>query len=291
MLFTFKFAIALAAGIAAAIILAPFAAWIIAAAGFRFPFPRIFDRTVMAAVFGAILMAAHELELRDLLVEGFTSPLRGLRRSARGFVVAIVAVALIVALAYALGGRPPSSLAGAWARLPGYLASAVVIAVIEEGFFRAFLLGGMEEDFGSAGALALSSAIYAVAHLVRSPARFYVTGLEPLAGLHTLGASLDQLRHPMVALPSLFGLFLLGILLGAAFVVTRTVYFSAGLHAGLVIGAKLWPRLVMGRAAVPLWLAGYGELPLISGAAAWVIACALLTLLRPLSGGDRGSAV
>ncbi len=291
MLFTFKFAIALAVGIAAAVILAPFAAWIVAAAGFHYPFPRIFDRTVMVTVFGAILLAARELEVHDLLVEGFTSPVSGVRRSARGFAIAIVAVGLLVALAYALGGRPPASPAGAAARLPGYLASAVVIAIIEEGFFRAFLLGGMEEDFGSTGALALSSGIYSVAHLVRAPARFYVTGLEPLAGLRTLGASLVQVGHPVEALPSVFGLFLLGLLLGAAFIITRTVYFSAGLHAGLVIGAKMWPRLVLGRAAVPQWLSGYGELPLISGAAAWVIACVLLTLLRPLSGGDPSSTV
>ena len=290
-LFTLKFALAHAAGLVAAVILAPFAAWLIAAAGFHFPFPRIFDRTVMVTVFGAILIAARRLELRDLLVEGFTYPISGLRRAARGFAVAIAAVALIVALEYVLGGRPPSSPIAAAARLPGYAASAIVIAIIEEGFFRAFLRGGMEEDFGSAGALALSSAIYALAHLVRSPARFYVTRLEPFAGLRTLGASLAQLAHPIAALPSLFGLFLLGILLGAAFVITRTVYFSAGLHAGLVIGAKMWPRLVLGRAAVPQWLAGYGELPLISGAAAWVIACALLTLLRPLSGEGRRSAV
>jgi CAAX protease family protein len=289
--FTLRFSIVLAAGIIAAVILAPFAGWLVAAAGFRIPFPRIFDRTVMVTVFGAILISARELELHDLLVEGFADPFRGLRRSGRGFAVAIGALALIFATAYTLGGRLPSSLTPAAERLPGFMASAVAIAIIEEGFFRAFLLGGMEEEFGSTSALAGSSAIYAVAHLVRAPARFYVTELEPLAGLRTLGASVAQLAHPIAALPSLFGLLLLGILLGAAFVVTRTVYFSMGLHAGLVIGAKLWPRLVVGRAAVPLWLAGYGELPLISGAAAWIVACALLTVLRPLSGVDRRGAV
>src|SRR5579864_675364 len=50
----------------------------------------------------------------------------------------------------------------------------LAIAVIEEGFFRAFLLDGMAQDFGRRAGLAASSAVYAAAHLVRSPAHFEV---------------------------------------------------------------------------------------------------------------------
>src|SRR5260370_5029633 len=154
--------------------------------------------------------------------------------------------------------------------------TAIAIAIIEEGFFRAFLVGGMRNDFGNTGALLASSAFYAVAHLVRSPAHFYVTRYEPAAGLVTLAHSMDQLSHPATAIPTLIGLFLLGIVLGEAFLLTGSVYFSIGLHCGFVLGAKLWPKIILNRAAIPWWLAGTGPVPLIGGAAAWAIAIVIL---------------
>ncbi len=291
MSFSLRLALALTAGIAMAVIVAPIAAVAVATAGFHIPFPRIFDRTVMVTFFAAILLAARRLELRKLLSRGFARPFQELSRSIRGFAVAIAVVAILFVAAFVLGGRAPATIGAVLVRVPGYLLSGVVVAIIEEGFFRAFLLGGMEGDFGSRGALLASSAIYAVAHLVRAPARFYVTGFEPLAGVHSLSSSTAQLAHPIAILPSLLGLFLLGIVLGAAFIVTGTVYFSAGLHAGLVLGAKLWPKLVAGRAAIPPWLAGYGGFPLISGVAAWAAAILILLALRRLSGGSRRRAI
>ena len=127
-----------------------------------------------------------------------------------------------------------------------------MIAIIEEGFFRAFLLGGMKGDFGNRVALIASAAIYAVAHLVRSPARFYVTGYEPTAGLITLAHSVDQFTDPAIAIPTLIGLFLLGIVLGEAYILTGSVYFSIGLHSGFVLGAKLWPKIILDRAHIAM---------------------------------------
>jgi len=95
-----------------------------------------------------------------------------------------------------------------------------------------------------------------------------------------------QLADPPAMLPPLIGLFLIGLLLGAAFVLTGTVYFSIGIHAGLVMGLKSWPAIA-DRAALPGWLFGYGRFPLVSGAAAWVIAIAMLAMIRPLTRARR----
>jgi hypothetical protein len=147
----------------------------------------------------------------------------------------------------------------------------------------------MKGDFGNRVALIASAAIYAVAHLVRSPARFYVTGYAPAAGLITLAHSVDQFTNPAIAIPTLIGLFLLGIVLGKAYILTGSVYFSIGLHSGFVLGAKLWPKIILGRAMLPWWVAGGGAIPLIGGAAAWVIAIVILAMLRPITGAWRMS--
>jgi membrane protease YdiL (CAAX protease family) len=283
--FTSRFALVLFAGIAAAILLAPLAAVAVSAIGWRYPFPRIFDRTVMASMLIVMLYAARDLNLVPLLSRGLNHPAStSISRAIRGFIVAMLAIAILFGLAFSVGGGGIGDHEAAAALIPKYFLSAIAIAFIEEAFFRAFLLGGMKEDFGNRVALLASAAIYAVAHLVRSPARFYVTGYAPTAGLVTLTHSIDQFTNPAVAIPTLIGLFLLGIVLGEAYILTGSVYFSIGLHCGFVLGSKMWPKIIVNRAAIPWWIAGGGAIPLIGGAAAWAIAIAILATLRPIAG-------
>jgi uncharacterized protein len=288
MSFTARFALVLVAGLLAAVILAPLAAVAVAAMGWHYPFPRIFDRTMMATLLIAMLFAARGLDLVALVSRGFRHPAApSFARAIRGFVVAVCAIAILFALAFAVGGGGVGNLEAAAALIPKYFLSAIMIAFIEEAFFRAFLLGGMKGDFGNRVALIASAAIYAIAHLVRSPARFYVTGYEPTAGLLTLAHSVDQFMDPSIAIPTLIGLFLLGIVLGEAFILTGSVYLSIGLHSGFVLGAKMWPKVIVNRTAIPWWIAGGGAIPLIGGAAAWLIAITIFATLRPITGAPR----
>jgi membrane protease YdiL (CAAX protease family) len=238
-----------------------------------------------------MLLTARDLQLGSLLARGFKHPAKeSSLQMLRGLVVSFCTIAILFALALTAGGSGASGFAATASRIPGYILSAIAIAIIEEGFFRAFLLGGMRRDFGNTGALIASSAFYAVAHLVRSPAHFYVTRYQPAAGLATLAHSMDQLSHPTTAIPTLIGLFLLGIVLGEAFQITGSVYFSIGLHCGFVLGAKLWPKIILNHATQPWWIAGPGPVPLISAPAAWAIAILILISLRQLAGARRSTA-
>jgi membrane protease YdiL (CAAX protease family) len=280
----------LVAGVVGAIIVAPLVAIAVSAAGLRYPFPRIFDRTVMSTLLIAMLLSARALNLISLLSRGFRHPAApSIAHAIRGFVVAMCAIAILFGLALAVGGGGVGDHEAAAALIPKYFLSAIAIAFIEEAFFRAFLLGGMRTDLGDRVALFASAAIYAVAHLVRSPARFYVTGYDPAAGLITLAHSIDQFTTPAVAIPTLIGLLLLGIVLGEAYILTGSVYFSIGLHCGFVLGAKMWPKIILNRAAIPWWIAGGGAIPLIAAPTAWVIAIAIFVTLRPITGGQRTS--
>jgi membrane protease YdiL (CAAX protease family) len=241
----------------------------------------------MATLLIAILLIASKLNFVALMRDGFRAPATNWTNALRGIIVSLLAITILFALAALVSGRGIRAMGPVVQRIPKYALSAIVIAFIEEAFFRAFLLGGMRRDFSPRLALILSSTIYAFAHLVRSPAKFFVIGYEPTAGLTTLAHSLDQFADPAVAIPSLIGLFLLGIVLGQAFLLTGTVYFSIGMHAGFVLGAKLWPKIVLGRAAMPWWIASGGAVPLIGGAAAWIVAALILIFLKPLIGTRR----
>src|SRR5258708_883968 len=126
--------------------------------------------------------------------------------------------------------------------------------------------------------------------LDRSAARFYVTSYAPDAGLMNPAHSVDQSTQPAIAIPTLIGLFLLGIVLGEAYLLTGSVYLSIGLHCGFVLGAKMWPKIILNRAAIPWWIAGGGAIPLVAGAVAWVIAIAIFSTLRSIAGVQRTSA-
>lgn len=282
--FTLTFAAALAAALIVAAAVAPLVAVAVAALGFRFPFPRIFDRVVMVTLFAAMALVWQRLNLLELLRRGFANPRVNARRALRGFGIGLAIVAVFFLIALAIGAIGHARVRHSEHLIPKYLLSAIVIGLLEEGFFRAVLFGGMRDEFGRAGALVASSLVYAMAHLVRAPAHFYVTTLAPDAGFRTLAMSFAQFSHPSAAVPTLIGLFLLGIVLAEAYLMTGTVYFSAGLHAGFVMGAKLWPRLIAYRAHLPGWFAGWGHIPLISGVGGWIAAAVLLLLLRRLSG-------
>ncbi|HXW82977.1 MAG TPA: CPBP family intramembrane glutamic endopeptidase [Candidatus Binataceae bacterium] len=287
MSFTARLTVAIVGGIIIALLIAPLVAVVTALAGWHFPFPRIFDRVAMVTVVVALLSDARGLHLISLLRDGFARPAKNTGRVGRGFAVGVAMIAVLLVLAELFGSSAGAAIPAAASSTPKYLLSAIVIAIIEEGFFRALVCGGMQNDLGRGTAIALSSLIYALAHVLRSPARFFVASYQPAAGLRTIEGSVAQLSNPAAVLATVVGLFLLGVVLATAFVETRTVYFGAGLHAAVVVGAKLWPKLVVAPALLPAWVAGWGTQPLISGAAAWLLALVVLALVRPLAGASR----
>ena len=96
MSFTLRLTMVIVASVVIAAIISPFAAAAVAAMGFHFPFPRIFDRTVMVVVAIALISQARELRVVPLLRSGFDRPMRNLRRTTRGFLIAIAAIATLV---------------------------------------------------------------------------------------------------------------------------------------------------------------------------------------------------
>ena len=239
----------------------------------------------MATLFLAMLFAARDLNLASLLSRGFKHPLApSVARAIRGFLVAMCAIAILFALALAVGGAGAGDHTAAAALIPKYLLSAIAIAVIEEAFFRAFLLGGMiarlrkpcRLDCKRRDLCPRSSRAFARPLLCK---RLRAGGwiVQPRAQRRPI-------QNPAIAIPTLIGLFLLGLVLGEAYILTGSVYFSMGLHCGFVLGAKLWPKIILNRAAITWWIAGGGAIPLIGGAAAWVIAIVILATLGPITG-------
>jgi membrane protease YdiL (CAAX protease family) len=265
---------AVSLGLVTAVAIAPVAAIALAVGTLRFPFPRIFDRTLMVTLFASLLLFARRLKLVALLRQGFNNLKSGVGQALAGLAAASAAIALLLTLALVAGVNiQASTIVSAALR---YFPAAVVIGVVEEGFFRAFVLGGIEDDLGPFAALIVSSTLYALVHVMRSPARFYLTRFEPAAGAENVAECVERMTHSEIG-PSLLGLFLLGLVLGEAFILTRRAYLSVGLHIGFVVSAKTWRQAVSG--PVPRWLAGPGSVPLVAAPAAWATSAIMLIVL------------
>src|SRR5690348_1070456 len=104
--FTLILLVAIGIGLAAAVVIAPLAAMAVAAAGWRFPFPRIFDRTVMVTVFCALALFARRLGLWGLLRQGFNASRRHYLQALAGLALATAAMAVLFSLAAIAGGNP-----------------------------------------------------------------------------------------------------------------------------------------------------------------------------------------
>jgi membrane protease YdiL (CAAX protease family) len=67
---------------------------------------------------------------------------------------------------------------------------------------------------------------------------YFLDGIEPLAGFSHLLASFRPFLDPVLLLPGIFGLFLIGLVLSYALIRTGKLYLGIGLHAGWVFSLK-----------------------------------------------------
>jgi len=164
------------------------------------------------------------------------------------FLMASIALLILYAVLAAVGQLSWS--AEAWQRiaprLPTLLAigllSAWLVAISEEIVFRGVLLSYLRWNGSSPvtiAAIAVSSLLFATAHNIRDPLAWLTPSEIPL----------------------FIGLVLLGVMLAVAYVVTRSLWCSIGLHSGLLAIGRVLPRdhlIVIN--FEPWWLGGAGDL-------------------------------
>jgi membrane protease YdiL (CAAX protease family) len=138
------------------------------------------------------------------------------------------------------------------ARLPRRLAlrvlSCVTVVAVEEPLFRGVLLKGLTGWMPAMPAILISAAVFSGAHFLR--------------------------RHKETW--AALGLFLLGVQLGVAYVLTGSLWLPMGLHSGGVLVIQIHRVFVAGYRG-PAWLTGTRDFP-IAGAAC-------ITLMVLITGG------
>ena len=130
-----------------------------------------------------------------------------------------------------------------WSLLVAFIPVAVLIGLLEELFFRGVTLQSLMKDCGVVPAVMITSAFYAALHFVK------------------------YLDHPLRILPELIGLFLFGCVLALAYLRTRLLALSIGLHASLAYLAKMSRHFIDYLGREPAWF--FGNNRWLTGALGW----------------------
>jgi uncharacterized protein len=242
------------------------------------PFHRYVDRSFIVIGILGLIPALRGLGIKDWAGAGLTPFSSGKRDAWRGFLFGFLSLALAIVVVIGAGGRgfrTGQTMTSIMGHLLNATLAAVIVAALEELFFRGVVFGALRKQFSWVNALLVSSGIYALLHfLARVEAPSEVTWFSGLALLpHKLRGfgDINQL------VPAFFNLLLAGVMLGLAYQRTGSLWFSFGLHAGWIFWLKTYGFTTDNLTTDHLWL--WGSAKLIDGWVAGVVLLLLLALL------------
>jgi uncharacterized protein len=240
---------------------------------YRYPFSRIFNRLFMITTTLLFLTFRRHLKLESLRSYGLGPLQQGYRNLLAGFFLALASmIALVIAMVAADIFTPYFRLApsAALERSLSALLTAFTVGLLEELFFRAILFRGLLEDAKRLGALLITNLFYAAIHFIRPAEKVATQGIDAAAGMRHVFYAFQPFLDLPTLLPGLFGLFLIGLVLSYAFLRTKSLYLSIGLHAGWIFGIKTVRVYGDYRREDLGWLFGSSEPKLVSGVAGWI---------------------
>jgi membrane protease YdiL (CAAX protease family) len=178
-----------------------------------------------------------------------------------GIALSVGALALAAVVVLLAGARAVNTGVGLQAlggRLAGAALTASVVSVLEEVLFRGGLFGGLRQADRWKRALVVSSLLYALLHFFGSPPSpatvTWTSGLALLPGMLSGFVDLGRL------VPDFFNIFAVGALLAVAYHRTGDLYYSMGMHAGLIFAAAAYGALTVPVPGVHLAYWGSGIL-------------------------------
>lgn len=223
--------------LAAALIVAAaltYPAWLLVGTISVEPVHRVMNRLAMLIALIGLIVLTRRLRLTHRSAVGYGLP-RGafLRQLGLGWAAGIGLMLPLVALLFVLDVRQikpgldgdllPLMLQG--------LLSGLVVAFIEETFFRGVLFTAVARTSGARAAIIAPSILYAALHFLGGKLRVPPEEVSWEHGFHVLGRLFERYAQPLAFIDSFLALVALGILL--AFVRLRTGAIAAciGLHA------------------------------------------------------------
>jgi len=204
-----------------------------------YPFHRIFDRSIMLVAFAGLWPLLRVIGFRFWSDIGYVRARGWWRQALAGFVLGMASLIITIACLVVFGGhrlaftKASGQMAGAGLK---FFFVGVVVALIEETFFRGALQGALQRRLNLALAIVLSSAVYSAVHFLKpSGVNIPADQITWTSGGRCLIWIVTQSAHQKGVAVRFVSLFLAGSVLGLAYAKTKALYLPIGLHAGWVL--------------------------------------------------------
>jgi membrane protease YdiL (CAAX protease family) len=137
------------------------------------------------------------------------------------------------------------------------VATGLVVAFIEETFFRGVLFNAVERESGAVAAIVLPSVLYAALHFLDGRLRIAASEVDWSSGFAVLGRIFERYGEPLALIDSFLALFGVGVLLAVVRWRTGSIAATLGMHAAWVWIIKLVDKTSRVNSEAPgNWLVG-----------------------------------
>jgi membrane protease YdiL (CAAX protease family) len=243
----------------------------------RMPFARYVNRGLLIVALLGLPFFARGAGARRWADLGMGRGSFHAKRFGIAFALGFFSLAAVCAITLAAGGRmikprSPGELAG---QFLGVLATALIVAVIEEMLFRGAMFGTLRRVMRWPAALAVSSSVYAITHFMARPEN--PSTVDWLSGVRVLPTMLAGMTELRTLFPALLSLALAGVILGLAYQWTGDLSASIGIHAGWIFWLKFYGFATRSAPGADTWFWGTGKL--VDG---WLAFAALVVVLTVL---------
>ena len=229
-------------------------------------FQKFFNRAVLLAALALIWPMAHWLHIGGPRELGLDPNPRWRRHFLAGFGIAALVVAAMAA-GYAGFGIYHWKKVLPWGAMPALLLSSVCVALLEEALFRGAIFGLFRRALPPRAALFCVTFIFAAVHFLKPDDAHTVPQVTWCSGFSLLPSVFHQFGEPMTLLAGFTTIFVLGWVVGAATLRTRSLWLGIGFHAGLVFVKMSFSKFTKRDATLLPWIGGELQIGLVPVAA------------------------
>lgn len=203
---------------------------------------RIMGRVILISTFILFFYYKDRLGFQNLRILGFEFNKRWWLLLFLGLLLGLFTIGIVSLTMLHLSIRfiIPDILSLNWLRyLIGYLIVGFTAALIEECFFRGFILQALLKDTGFFISLIITNIFYSIVHFLKPLQTGNIEILNLFSSINAIPLFFKPLFINLPDIwPLILGLFLVGIVLSMAYLRVRTLSMSIGIHAGWIIGVK-----------------------------------------------------
>jgi hypothetical protein len=251
-----------------------------------FPLHRVFSRLTMLGVIVITIWLLRRYQLFDRAVLGFATPrVQFLRRATLGLLAGLALMTVALWTLFLLdvrvwNARAPADAGGWMVLIAKGLGTGVVVALIEETFFRGALQGALQRIGAMRWALFVVPLLYAAVHFLGRAAVVPYEEVDFRSGFIALHGFFAGYAQPLAIADAFLALWCVGLLLALVRRRWGDIAGCIGMHAGFVAAITVFRRVSSPGVPNHLLVGGFDGLLGLWIALLAALACVALLLGR-----------